>query len=220
VAVELCPVDVLKTRTARERSPPRRAPTHRPRLRVLPWLVASKTSARSDRSFDTIARRALRYGTRGFLLWHDKPASSATADLATLPPRVSGFISRPLVCRPLFVSRAATLAGNLALLFGGHGRESAPFFTFCSHRCLRLVADTSLSHELRRDPSGPAVLADPERAGDAVRRAASPALRPSRRACRDLGIGRQRAGLPTPQYSPMHPGFIKVCAADAQPALR
>src|SRR6185436_14898714 len=99
---------------------------------------------------------------------------------------VSGFISRPLVRRAFFVSRAATLAGNLALLFGGHGRESAPFFTFCSHRCLRLVADTSLSHELRRDPSGPAVLADPEREGDAVRRAASQGLR-DRASARALG---------------------------------
>ena len=50
-----------------------------------------------------------------------------------LAPRGARFVGGPLVGRALFVRRAAALAGDFALLFGRHRRESSSFFAFCIH---------------------------------------------------------------------------------------
>jgi hypothetical protein len=182
----------LKTRTVLGRSPPRRAPAHRPRLRVLPLLVASKASHRTARSFCTVGRALARgSGHLGVCRKHEA-AASAAADLTTLATGIARFVGRPLVGCPLLVCGAPALAGDLALLFRRHRSESATFFTFsCTHRSLRLSSVTNALTGPHTDPSGPAAAGDPALAGDAARRAASPALRPGpchvRPACRGWG---------------------------------
>src|SRR5438067_850334 len=124
----------LKNRSARERSPPRRASVHRSRLRVLPLFVISKTFARSNRSLRTMSFRSIfrevraRHCRLRRIGRDDQAAASAAADLPALAAGVAGFVGGPLVGRPLFVRRAAALAGDLALLFGRHRCESATFF--------------------------------------------------------------------------------------------
>src|SRR3954471_15210723 len=127
----------LKSRSVRGRSPPWRVSARRARLRVFPLLVASKAFPRSKGSFGTIIRRFVR--RRRILLRHlggnDKPPPSATADLTALSTCVARFVGRPFVGRAFFVRRAASLAGDLSLLFGRHRRETPPLFAFtCSHR--------------------------------------------------------------------------------------
>src|SRR4029079_11377012 len=74
-------------------------------------------------------RTHLRLGRR-----FDQAAAAATADLATLAPRVAGLVGGPLVSGPLLMGGASALAGDLALLLGGHGGEAPAFLAFIVHR--------------------------------------------------------------------------------------
>ena len=60
-------------------------------------------------------------------------AAAATAHLPTLASGRTGFVGRPLVGGAFFMRSSPALAGNLALLFRGHRRESAALFSFSSH---------------------------------------------------------------------------------------
>jgi hypothetical protein len=47
---------------------------------------------------------------------------------------VARLVGGPFVRRPLFMRRATAFAGDLALLFRGHRRETSSFFPFsCIH---------------------------------------------------------------------------------------
>jgi hypothetical protein len=85
----------------------------------------------------------------------DQAPASAAAHLPALSPGVPRFVSGPLVRRSFFVCGTSTLARDFALLFGGHRRESSPFFSLSSiHRKasvpLRVLPTPNL--ELRTDP--------------------------------------------------------------------
>jgi hypothetical protein len=64
--------------------------------------------------------------------WYQSSATTAT-DLATLATGRARFVGRPLVCGALLVRRAATLAGDLALLLRRHGCEPASFLASFFH---------------------------------------------------------------------------------------
>src|SRR5689334_12807524 len=134
----------LKARTARSRSPPARAPSRRPRPRVLPLLVASKASAPPSRLLCTGGRRPFRRSCRCRRRFrrNDQTSAAAAAHLAALASRVARLVGGPLVGGPLLVRRPPALAGDLALLLRGHRREASSFLTLsCIHRsALRLFA--------------------------------------------------------------------------------
>jgi hypothetical protein len=65
-----------------------------------------------------------------------KPSAPTPAHLTALAPGVSRLVGGPLVRSSLLVSGAATLAGDLALLFPRHRRETSSFFPLSNiHRC-------------------------------------------------------------------------------------
>src|SRR5262245_44893463 len=151
----------LKTLSERSRSPPGRAPTPRPRLRVLPLFVASITCP--SRSLGTIRRQTIayrgdvfrrcgRYGSR-IGSWQDQSASTAAAHLTALAAGIARLVGSPFVCGTLFMRCATALAGDFALLFGRHRRESPSFFTLCSHR-----APSVFVCELDQNDSRPVVI--------------------------------------------------------------
>ncbi len=127
----------LKNRSVRGLQPRRPAPAHRPRLRVLPWFVASKVG----RAF--VARMPLlspaisgRFGgwRAGRFLGHDHPTTAAAADLPAFTTGGTGLVSRPLVCGTFLVRSAAALAGDFALLFGRHRSKSPAFLSLSAGR--------------------------------------------------------------------------------------
>src|SRR5262245_40195137 len=99
-----------KTLTSeRSRSPPRRAPVPRPRLRVWPLFFASKVVGRAPPLVRTVCarigrldadqiRHRCRVGRRG-----DEPAATAATHLTTLPASGSRLVGGPLVSCPLLV---------------------------------------------------------------------------------------------------------------------
>src|SRR5437868_2848681 len=106
----------LKNRSARGRSPTRRASAHRSRLRVFPLFVASKTFGRSNLSFRTSFRRTLGdWRGLGRVRRDDEPSTAAATDLATLAAGIAGFVRGPLVGGALLVCRASAFAGDLTL---------------------------------------------------------------------------------------------------------
>src|SRR5438045_769457 len=210
----------LKTRTARSRSPPARAPSRRPRPRVLPLLVASKASAPPGRLLCTSGRRPFWSGRRRRFRRYDQTSAAAAAHLAALASRVARLVGGPLVGGPLLMRRPPALAGDLALLLRGHRREASSFLTLCTHRsALRLF--TTPACEPCRVPCARLAAAVPGCAGDAVRRGASPALRrgPCRadRGCLDPA-GTRTIDARCSSALPPDPSVIKVCASSlAQP---
>src|SRR6185436_322664 len=64
-----------------------------------------------------------------------EPSTSAATDLAALATGRSRLVRAPLVRSTLFVSGAAALACNLALLLGCHRSEAPPLFFLCTHGC-------------------------------------------------------------------------------------
>ena len=65
---------------------------------------------------------------------------AAAAHHAALAAGVPRFARRPFVCGALGVGGAATLAGNLPLLLGGHRRETSAGFRLFVHGAPRLAA--------------------------------------------------------------------------------
>ena len=72
-------------------------------------------------------------GLGGYAAGSRQPASTTAAHLPPSSSGRTGLVRCPLVGRALFVRRPATLACDLALLFGRHRRESSSFFAFCNH---------------------------------------------------------------------------------------
>jgi hypothetical protein len=83
--------------------------------------------------------------------WYQSSATTAT-DLATLATGRARFVGRPLVCGALLVRRAATLAGDLALLLRRHGCEPASFLAYFFHG-LSPALDHQHHPRSRRGPS-------------------------------------------------------------------
>src|SRR5436190_13086229 len=80
-----------------------------------------------------IGSAVCRHGT--FNRLRDQTPASATADLPAFTAGRARFVGGPFVRRALFVSSPPALAGDFALLFGGHRCESSTFLAFSSiHR--------------------------------------------------------------------------------------
>jgi hypothetical protein len=81
----------------------------------------------------------LRAGNRSphdiYIRWRGRhqTSSAATADLTALAASRSRFFGCPLVRGTLLVRRAATLAGDLTLLLGGHRSKPTTFLTYSVH---------------------------------------------------------------------------------------
>jgi len=106
-------------------------------------------------------------------------ATSTPADLSALAASGPGLVGRPLMRGAFFVCRAASLARDLALLFGRHRGKSTAFFAYSVHctppdsRALR----TPVTERLRRAP--PALVpAAPGRERVGVQTGACPGRRP------------------------------------------
>jgi hypothetical protein len=91
-------------------------------------------------------------------IWYQSSATPAT-DLATLATGRARFVGCPLVCRPLLVRRAATLARDLALLLRRHGCEPASFLAYFFHG-LSPALDHQHQPRSRRGPSPDGCLSD------------------------------------------------------------
>jgi hypothetical protein len=110
--------------------------------------------------------------------------------------------------RAFFMRGSAALARDLALLLGRHRRKPSPFLAFsCTHRSPS-VSFTSCAPGPYTVPFVAVAVGDPARAGDAARRAASPAPRPD--PCRADPVCSDPAGTrrPDSRYSsanPSHP---------------
>src|SRR3954447_3793735 len=71
-------------------------------------------------------------GARKGVAFAPQTTATTAADLATLAAGQPGFFGRPFVRGALQMRGAPALAGDLALLFGGHRRKSPALFP--SHR--------------------------------------------------------------------------------------
>jgi hypothetical protein len=82
-----------------------------------------------------INRSILRYGLRISRLFHE-PAAAAAADLTAFPAGRTCFLRGPLVSGALLMRGAPALAGDLALLLGGHRGKATTLSALARVACL------------------------------------------------------------------------------------
>lgn len=93
--------------------------------------VAEETAGR--RTVSGRSRNDFRFWCLGFRRRRRETTATATTHLATLAAGRTRFIGRPFVGCSLFMRRATTLAGDLALFLGRHRGEPSPFLTVGIH---------------------------------------------------------------------------------------